>query len=80
MMLRGLISGLSDSMIWILVNGLDNVALESVAKTAWLDTFSNNDNKNVNSLVITKTLPTVDMILIVLVCGDVLRDTIFANT
>ena len=35
-------------------NGLDNVALESVAKTAWLDKFSNNDKNDVNSLVITK--------------------------
>lgn len=61
-------------------NGLDNVALESVAKTAWLDTFSNNDNNNVNSLVITKNAADGGYDTYSSRMWDVLRDTIFANT
>lgn len=61
-------------------NGLDNVALESVAKTAWLDTFSNNDNNDVNSLVITKNAADGGYDTYSSRMWDVLRDTIFANT
>lgn len=61
-------------------NGLDNVALESVAKTAWLDTFSNNDKNDVNSLVITKNAADGGYDTYSSRMWDVLRDTIFANT
>lgn len=61
-------------------NGLDNVALESVAKTAWLDTFSNNDNNSVNSLVITKNAADGGYDTYSSRMWDVLRDSIFANT
>lgn len=61
-------------------NGLDNVALESVAKTAWLDKFSNNDKNDVNSLVITKNAADGGYDTYSSRMWDVLRDTIFANT
>lgn len=61
-------------------NGLDNVALESVAKTAWLDKFSNNDKNNVNSLVITKNAADGGYDTYSSRMWDVLRDTVFANT
>lgn len=61
-------------------NGLDNVALESVAKTAWLDKFSNNDKNNVNSLVITKNAVDGGYDTYSSRMWDVLRDTVFANT
>lgn len=61
-------------------NGLDNVALESVAKTAWLDKFSNNDKNNVNSLVITKNAADGGYDTYSSRMWDVLRDTVFTNT
>lgn len=61
-------------------NGLDNVALESVAKTAWLDKFSNNDKNDVNSLVITKNAADGGYDTYSSRMWDVLRDTVFANT
>lgn len=61
-------------------NGLDNVALESVAKTAWLDKFSNNDKNDVNSLVITKNAADGGYDTYSSRIWDVLRDTVFANT
>lgn len=61
-------------------NGLDNVALESVAKTAYLDTFSNNPNTDVNSLVVTKNAADGGYDTYSSRMWDVLRDSIFINT
>lgn len=61
-------------------NGLDNTALESVAKTAYLDTFSNNPNTDVNSLVITRNSPDGGYDTYSSRMWDVLRDSIFINT
>ena len=61
-------------------NGLDNTALESVAKTAYLDTFSNNPNTDVNSLVTTRNSPDGGYDTYSSRMWDVLRDSIFINT
>lgn len=57
-------------------NGLDNTALESVAKTAYLDTFSNNPNTDVNSLVTTRNSPDGGYDTYSSRMWDVLRDSI----
>lgn len=61
-------------------NALDNVSLESVAKTAYLDTFSNNKTSAVNSLVITKNAADGGYDTYSSRMWDVFRDTIFYNT
>lgn len=61
-------------------NGLDNTALESVAKTAYLDTFSNNPNTDVNSLVTIRNSPDGGYDTYSSRMWDVLRDSIFINT
>lgn len=61
-------------------NALDNTALESVAKTAYLDTYSNNPNTDVNSLVITKNSAEGGYDTYSSRMWDVLRDSIFINT
>lgn len=61
-------------------NALDNVSLESVAKTAYLDTFSNNKTTAVNSLVITKNAADGGYDTYSSRMWDVFRDTIFYNT
>ena len=61
-------------------NGLDNTALESVAKTAYLDTFSNNPNTDVNSLVTTRNSLDGGYDTYSSRMWDVLRDSIFINT
>lgn len=61
-------------------NALDNTGLESVAKTAYLDTFSNNTKTAVNSLVITKNSPEGGFDTYSSRMWDVLRDSIFINT
>lgn len=61
-------------------NGLDNVSLESVAKTAYIDTFSNNKNTAVNSLVITPNNADGGYDTYSSRMWDVLRDSRFINT
>lgn len=61
-------------------NGLDNVSLESVASTAYIDTFDNNKTTAVNSLVINKNASDGGYDTYSSRMWDVLRDTIFYNT
>lgn len=61
-------------------NGLDNVALESVAKTAYLDTFANNPNTDVNSLIVNRNDPAGGFDTYSSRMWDVFRDSIFINT
>lgn len=91
---HGLVDSLGKNMTMVRINGkwwirfydmdtanaLDNVSLESVAKTAYLDTFSNNKTSAVNSLVITKNAADGGYDTYSSRMWDVFRDTIFYNT
>lgn len=61
-------------------NGLDNVSLESVKKTAYIDIFSNNKTTNVNSLVVTPNSADGGYDTYSSRMWDVLRDSRFINT
>jgi len=62
-------------------NGLSNTGEENVAKTAYIDTFSNaNTSTGVNSLVITRNDATGGYDEYSARLWDVLRDTRFINT
>lgn len=61
-------------------NALDNTGLESVAKTAYLDTFKNNPNTGVNSLITTQNDPAGGFDTYSSRMWDVFRNSIFINT
>lgn len=61
-------------------NGIDNVGLESVAKTSYIDTFYNNPNTDVNSLVVNRNDPEGGFDTYSSRMWDVFRDSMFINT